>query len=122
MLRSWKMSEYKPPGYLGRHGRKSQFCHVSTDFPYSGRAILGNYSLISCVSYLHTYMHRYGSTDTGYTGADATWDANMIYGCYCDLKDSVSPYMGPIDIISGVQVNNPKVRSNIQMERIIRFL
>ena len=61
---------------------------------------------------LHIYLPMvcsYGSTDTGYTNADGTWDALMMHGCHCDMKDSMQPYMGPIDIISGVQVDNPKV-------------
>lgn len=49
----------------------------------------------------------YGSRDLNYWNADATWDSEMVHGCHCDIHDDLQPYAGPVDVFSGVTVNNP---------------
>lgn len=51
----------------------------------------------------------YGSRDQGYANFDATWDADMVHGCHCDLHSPNGPYAGPLAQVSGVTVTNPKL-------------
>ena len=53
--------------------------------------------------------YTYGSDDRGYVNSTSTWDSHMIYGCHCDIHDSKQAYAGPLSVISGVPVNNPKL-------------
>jgi len=54
--------------------------------------------------------YTYGSSDRGLVNASATWDSHMIYGCHCDMHDTKQAYGGPLAIISGVTVDNPKLQ------------
>jgi len=50
----------------------------------------------------------YGDADEALSQS-GSWDRDMVQGCHCDSRNDFQPYDGPVGLISGIQLNNPRV-------------